>query len=245
MTLLFIAFLAGILTVLAPCVLPLLPIILGGNAARTADTKAYTLRRAVVISLSLAVSVVVFSLLLKATTALLGIPQQIWQLLSGVIVFALGLNYLFPSIWLRLTLASGLSKKSNEALYQRSNKSGYLSAVTTGAALGPVFTSCSPTYALILAVVLPASFVAGVVYLSAYALGMSVVLLLVSYFGARLTRKLGWTLDESGIFRRTIGVIFILVGLFIIFGLDKDLQAFLLERGFYDGSSGLEGLIKY
>ncbi len=242
MTLLFVSFLAGILTVLAPCILPLLPIIIGGNAATKNDSRSYLLRRALIITASLAVSVVVFSLLLKATTALLGVPQQFWQLLSGVIVLLIGINFLFPEAWLKLALASGLTNNTNEKLFKSSSQRGLSGAVLTGAALGPVFTSCSPTYALILAVVLPASFVTGLLYLVAYALGMSAMLLLVSYFGARLTKQLGWTLDESGWFRRILGLLFILVGVGIIFGWDKALLAFLLEQGFYDGSSGLESL---
>lgn len=242
MTLLLVSFLAGVLTVLAPCVLPLLPIIIGGNAASKDDTRASLLKRALVITASLAVSVVIFSLLLKATTALLGVPQQFWQLLSGVIVVLIGINFLFPALWLRATLASGLSSKSNQTLFKESSRRGHGGAILTGAALGPVFTSCSPTYALILAVVLPASFASGMVYLVAYAVGMSAMLLLVSYFGARLTKRLGWTLDESGLFRRILGSVFILVGIGVIFGWDKALQAWLLEQGFYDGSSGLEEL---
>ncbi len=242
MTLLLVSFLAGVLTVLAPCVLPLLPIIIGGNAATKNDTSAYLLRRALIITLSLAASVVVFSLLLKATTALLGVPQQVWQLLSGIIVLLIGINFLFPELWLRLSLITGLSNKTNETMFKGSSKRGFGGAILTGAALGPVFTSCSPTYALILAVVLPASFATGLLYLVFYALGMSAMLLLVSYFGARLTKKLGWTLDESGWFRRSLGIVFILVGIGIILGWDKALQAFLLEQGFYDGSSGLESL---
>ena len=53
--LLLVSLIAGVLTVAAPCVLPLLPIIVG----------------------SLAVSVILFTLLLKATTASLGIPPQV------------------------------------------------------------------------------------------------------------------------------------------------------------------------
>ncbi len=242
MTLFFISFLAGILTVLAPCILPLLPVIVGGSAAVKNDSSSYLLRRALTITLSLAVSVVVFSLLLKATTALLGVPQQVWQLLSGIIVLFIGINFLFPELWLKISLASGFTNKTNEKLFNSSSQRGFGGAILTGAALGPVFTSCSPTYALILAAVLPVSFAIGLLYLVAYTLGMSAILLLVSYFGARLTKRLGWTLDESGWFRRLLGFVFILVGVGILLGWDKALQALLLEQGFYDGSSGLESL---
>lgn len=238
MTLLLISFLAGALTVLAPCVLPLLPVILGGSSARSSENKQDILRRAALITLSLAISVILFTLILKATTALLGIPQAVWQVVSGTIVLLLGINFLFPRLW--LVLAERMSLGSNKALFGAASKPGVTGQILTGVALGPVFTSCSPTYALILAAVLPVSFATGFTYLVAYALGMAFVLLIASYYGARLTQRLGWTLDETGWFRRTLGIIFIIVGVSVMFGLDKDMQAWLLEQGFYDGTSGLE-----
>lgn len=238
MTLLLVSFLAGTLTVLAPCILPLLPVIIGGSSARSSENKHDIMRRAFLITSSLAISVVVFTLILKATTALLGIPQEVWQVVSGTIVMLLGINFLFPHLW--LIAAEKISLGSNKALFGAASKPGVTGQILTGAALGPVFTSCSPTYALILAAVLPVSFATGFTYLVAYALGMALVLLIASYYGARLTQHLGWTLDETGWFRRTLGIIFVIVGLSVMLGFDKDLQTWLLERGFYDGTSGLE-----
>lgn len=240
MTLLFVSFLAGILTTLAPCVLPLLPVIIGGGIA-SADKKA-SIRRPLIIVGSLAISVIAFTLLLKATTLLLGVPQDVWRWLSGGIVVLLGITYLFPSLWQRLALLLRLPERTNKALYRSSAEKSTVGAILTGAALGPVFTSCSPTYALIIAAVLPASFLMGLLYLIAYTIGMVSILLLVIWLGSKLTRKLGWALDEHGVFHKVIGVLFIVVGIGIIFALDKTLQAGLLDAGFYDGTSGLEEL---
>ena len=96
-----VAFAAGVLTVLAPCVLPLLPVIVGGTAARTRADAGIAERqwfRPLVIAGSLAASVIAFTLLLKATSALLGVPAWIWQAVSGVIVAVLGLTMLFPAL---------------------------------------------------------------------------------------------------------------------------------------------------
>jgi hypothetical protein len=79
LSLLLLAFVAGVLTIAAPCVLPLLPVIVGGSAARSAADGSVAEKqwyRPVVIAASLAVSVVLFTLILRATTALLGIPDD-------------------------------------------------------------------------------------------------------------------------------------------------------------------------
>lgn len=241
MILLFVSFLAGMLTVLAPCTLPLLPIIFFGGA-KSSDKRSW--RRPLFIILGLSLSVIIFTLLLRATTALLGVPQQVWQTISGGIIILLGLHMLFPHIWQAIIVRLRTTKKSEHTLAQARTKKGDFGAFLTGAALGPVFNSCSPTYALIVAAILPSSFGLGLVYLTAYTLGMAIVLLLIAYFGARLTRKLGWAINPKGTFQKIAGVIFILIGLAIIFQLDKSLQSFLLERGWYDGVTGLEKLIK-
>lgn len=240
MTLFILSFIAGVLTVAAPCVLPLLPVIVGGSLINNEQHKNRQWLRPLVIATSLAVSVVVFTLLLKATTTLLGVPQSVWQVISGVIVILLGLYYVWPDLWEKGSSKFGLFNKSNKVLGKAIQKQGLFGAVLIGAALGPVFSSCSPTYALIVATILPASFIKGLVYLIAYALGMSAMLLLVAYLGQAFVAKVSWLSNPDGWFKKLIGALFILVGLGVIFGIDKEIQAFVLEQGWYDPIGNLE-----
>jgi cytochrome c-type biogenesis protein len=241
MALLVLSFIAGVLTVAAPCVLPLLPVIIGGAVVDAAkDKPARQWLRPALIAASLAVSVVAFSLAIKGTTALLGVPQGVWQILSGVIVVLLGVYFLWPHLWEVIALKLGVANRSNAALGKAYQRRGWAGTVLIGAALGPVFSSCSPTYALIVATILPVSFGEGLAYLVAYALGMSMTLLLIAYVGQAFVVRLRWLANPNGWFKRVVGALFILVGLAVIFGLDKDLQAFVLERGWYDPISGLE-----
>lgn len=246
MDFLILSFIAGVLTVAAPCILPLLPVIIGGTAAlQDGSLKRQShWYRPLVIAGSLAISVVAFTLLLKATTALLGIPQPFWNMLAGGIVLLLGINLLFPALWEKIMLVSGLHLVSNRWLGVSTNKKGLARDILTGAALGPVFSSCSPTYALIVAAVLPVSFGKGLLYLAAYALGLAAVLLLVALAGQSAVKRLGWLSNPHGWFRRVIGVLFIVVGVAVIFGLDRTFQAFVLENGWYDPVMKLEQRLK-
>lgn len=114
LSLAFISFLAGILTILAPCVLPVLPVILAGSISEKERWYPY------VVTLSLAVSVVLFTVLLKASTFLINIPSHFWTSLSGGILIFLGLIYLFPHVWAKLASTLGFSK-SNESLDSAQN----------------------------------------------------------------------------------------------------------------------------
>lgn len=238
MALLIASFLAGVLTVAAPCVLPLLPVIIGGSTI--AGGKRSDWKGPLVISLSLAVSVVIFTLLLKASTGLLGVPQEVWSGISGVIILALGLYFIFPGWWERVSGRLNFGGRTGKLLQAGKEEGGLGGQVLIGAALGPAFNSCSPTYALIVATVLPASFAEGLAYLIAYAVGLAGALLVVAYLGQGLVQKLGWLADPHGRFRKVIGALFLLVGVAVLFGLDRTVQTFILEQGWYDPIAELE-----
>jgi cytochrome c-type biogenesis protein len=132
-----------------------------------------------VVTLSLALSVVLFTVLLKASTALIDIPPSFWKGLSGGILIALGLVYLFPHAWAWIGGKLGFGQ-SNVSLDNAQNIGNpLLRAIATGAALGPVFSTCSPTYAFLLATVFPVSVIAGIGYTFVYALGLAIMLTLI------------------------------------------------------------------
>jgi cytochrome c-type biogenesis protein len=99
-------------------------------------------------------------------------------------------------------------------------------------ALGPVFSSCSPTYALILAIVLPAWFVFGFMALVSYTLWLAAILFAIAIFGQKLVKKLKGVSDPNSIFKKVLWVIFVLVWLSIITGYDKKMESAILDAGF-------------
>ncbi len=241
------AVVAGVLTTLAPCVLPLLPVIVGGSLAVAGDaddrtdgadggvstlvrTRRTARRRALVITASLGVSVVAFTLLLRASTALIGVPPEVWQWVSGGLLVGLGLVALFPGLWERVSMRLDLQGRSSARLGAARRREGVLGAVLTGAALGPVFTSCSPLYGYVIVTVLPADLGYGLVLLLGYALGLCGTLLAVALVGQRLVRRLGWAVDPHGRFRRVLGAVFVAVGVLVLTGWMKGLETWLIEH---------------
>lgn len=229
MLLLITSFLAGVLTVFAPCVLILLPVIVGSSMISDADQKLDR-KKPYIISISLGISVLLFTLILKASTVLIGIDPQVWKSVSGFIVIILGISLLFPLLWARISAGIGLENNSNELLSRASKKSGVLGYILTGAALGPVFSACSPIYALILATILPVNIALGLVYMALYAAGLSLTLLIIALTGRRLTKKLNWAVTPNGWFRRILAILLILVGISVATGFDKKIQTWALEN---------------
>ena len=227
MLLLLGAVVAGILTTLAPCVLPLLPVIVGGSLDQSSKRSR---RRAYLITASLGASVVLFTLALKASTALIGIPTSVWQWISGFILIVLGLFSAFPSLWDYVSMRLSLQQRSAERLAAARQREGTAGAVLTGAALGPVFTSCSPLYGYVIVTVLPASFGQGIGLLIAYVIGLCGTLLAIALIGQRFIGAARWAADPHGWFRRGLGWIFIVVGVAVVAGWDKDLQTWVIEN---------------
>lgn len=223
-----ISVLAGALTVLAPCILPLLPVVVGASETG----QGYISRRAIVVIGSLSLSVIAFTLLLKATTLLIAIPQAYWSIASGAIIIMVGLAIVFPSLWARLPFIGALASAGNRAVGKGYQKQSYAGDVLMGLALGPVFTTCSPTYLFIIATILPAAFFAGITYLLGFTLGLALSLLLIAYFGQRVVGALGERMQAAERVKQGFGVLILIVGVAILTGWDKKIETYILDSGY-------------
>ena len=240
----WIAVLAGLLTVLAPCILPLLPVVVGSAADDDGPKKAGIPLRALVVIGSLALSVVVFTLLLKASTLLITIPPSFWQWFSGSLIILVGLAMLFPLVWARIPGITKLSQASNKTLGAGYQKHSFKGDMVVGLSLGPVFTTCSPTYLFIIATILPASFGLGLWYLFGFVLGLAGALLLIAWLGNHLVGKLTQRMAAAARAKKIFGVILILIGVLVATGLDKRLEAAILDSGYGATILFEEGLIE-
>jgi hypothetical protein len=68
------------------------------------------------------------------------------------------------------------------------------------------------------------------VLLLAYVLGLCGTLLVISLLGQRVMSGARWLANPDGKFKKVLGIIFIVVGISVIFGLDKELQYWVLEN---------------
>lgn len=223
-----ISILAGIFTVLAPCILPLLPVVIGASEVGSRRIS----KRALIVIGSLSVSVVAFTLLLKATTLFISIPQSFWTVFSGLIIVLVGMVIVFPSFWVGIPYVNKLSVLSNKAVGTGYQKKSYKGDILIGLALGPVFTTCSPTYLFIIATVLPATFIVGLLYLLGFTLGLAFSLLLIAYFGQQIVNKVTAHMQTTGIVKKVFGALIIIVGIAVLTGYDKKIETFILDSGY-------------
>ena len=227
MLFLLISFIAGVLTILAPCVLPVLPVIIGGSIGG----KAKSSTRPYIIGLSLALSIILFTLLLKVSTLLINIPSNALNWISGVLLIGLGLAATFPVQWEWLVVRLNWQAGSQRLLGKTERNNDEITGpILVGLALGPVFASCSPTYAFILASVLPRSFGAGLVYLATYTIGLALALLVISLGGRGYIARFSWAVDTHSVFRRCLGGLFIVIGMVVIFGYQVKVETWVANH---------------
>ena len=226
---------AGLLSVLAPCVLPMIPILLARTAGGERQRSPWW-----VIG-GLAVSITLFSIVLKSTTLLIDVEASVWAAISGAIIIAVGITMALPQLWERVSERWNL--RAQHGLAEASRHRGRLGDILLGASLGPVFSACSPTYLLIVAVILPAQPIEGLLYLLIFVSGLVGGLALIARLGSSMITRLGWGLDPNGTFRRAVGIALIFFGLLILTGLDKIILAWLVTNGWFDWQVALESLL--
>ncbi len=237
-SLLFVSLIAGMLSVLAPCVVGMLPVLM----ARGAGGKR--IRSPLWVICGLVGSIFIFSILLKSTTLLIDIPDAVWKSMSGSIVIGFGMFMLWPSLWEVFTLKLGLATKSQQLMAKSSGKEGRVGDMVLGASLGPVFSACSPTYLLIVATILPAKPLHGIMYLITYLVGLAATTWAIVFAGRTLLSKLKWGINPYSLFHRVMGVVLVFIGVMILTGLDKLLLAWLVEQGVFDWQVQLETFLQ-
>ncbi len=223
MTFLPIAFLAGILTVLAPCVLPILPIIIWGSVINGHKSRPW------VIIAAFAVSVFIFTLLLQRLFSQFGLTREVLTKISAIVLLIFGVVLLFPGIWQRVVYVTWIERTTAEA--QAKTGSWIWGDILLGAVLGPVFNTCSPTYALVVASILPVNFGLGVLIIIVYIIGLCCTLSLIARGWNKIVNKLKRAANPNGIFRKIVALLIILVALMLLLKWDKKVETFLLDHG--------------
>ncbi len=235
MTFIVVSFIAGVLTVLAPCVFPLLPVIIGNSVSDQNKKRPF------IIIGSLVFFIILFTVLINFGEGVLRIPDSTIRIISGGILILFGLTTLFPKQWTILSYKLGFSTKSDKLLHESSQKKGIMGDILTGAALGPVFTSCSPTYLVILGLALGESDqLRALLYLTSYVIGLGFILVLIALGGQRVVKRLKWATNPESTFKKVIGAVFIIVGIFIIFRIEKEIEELLLQVPFIENLYSIE-----
>jgi cytochrome c-type biogenesis protein len=225
-----IAFSAGILSFLSPCVLPIVPPYLaymGGVSVTEMEDDKDARKRAVVAALFFVLGLSTVFLILGAGASALGRTllgyQTYLQMGAGVVVIIFGLHFLglFRLKFLDREMRVDAGDQGGSAF----------GAYFLGLAFAFGWTPClGPILSAILSLASGAGDVGkGAALLGTYAAGLGVPFLLVAAFFPQMKRPMAWMKRNMGVIEKTSGVLLIVVGLAMATGFLTVFAYWMLE----------------
>ncbi len=220
-----LAFLAGVLSVLSPCVLPLLPIVLGAASSEHRYGP-------VALATGLALSFAAIGLFIATIGFSVGLDQGVFQSVGALVMIGLGLAMAVPAVGARLALAGGPVADWSERRFGGFSTAGLTGQFGVGLLLGAVWSPCvGPTLgaASLLAAQredLPAVALTMVLF----GIGTAVPLIALGLASRDLLMRLRGRLLSTGTAAKTVfGLLLIVVGIVIVTGLDHRIETALVD----------------
>ena len=201
---LVLALLAGVVTIAAPCTLPMLPILLGASVGQTGKTRPAMIALGFVLSFSAA------ALLLSAITRIFDFDPNVLRTGAAILLLGFGLLMIWPAPfeWLSVRL-NGLISGTPAA--NASSRQGNIGGFVLGTTLGLVWTPCaSPVLGSILTIVATSKDTAWAsALLVVYAIGAAIPMLGIAYGGQAVSTRVRSIARISSKLQQGFGVIVI------------------------------------
>lgn len=216
-------YLAGLLTLINPCVLPVLPIVVA-TALQSARLGP------VAMAAGMSVTFVVFGLFVAAFGIGLGIDERLIANAGAVLMVVFGAILLIPGLSDRFADLTGGISKTADAKLDSVDRSGLRGQFLGGMLLGAVWSPCiGPTLgaAIGLASAGGSLLWAGAIMV-AFALGVSTLIIVLAYGARQALQKYLRVIASKA--RPVMGVIFILVGLMILFKVHHFIEIWAVQN---------------
>jgi len=216
------AFLAGIVTILSPCVLPLLPVIL---ATSTLEGRLRPLGLIVGFALFFTLITLALSLLVRQ----FAIPPDVHRTAAALIFVAMGLVLAIPALKDRFELAA--SRAVGRFGGRSRQPSGFGGGLLAGAGLGLAWTPCvGPIMASVITLAMNQDTTAASALTAlSFSLGTALTMGLFVLFGRRLYACTTFLKANSARIQQGMGVLILLVGIAIWSGFDRTIQIALFN----------------
>ncbi|MFC1651788.1 cytochrome c biogenesis CcdA family protein [Patescibacteria group bacterium] len=217
----FLAFLAGIMTILSPCILPIVPIVLASSLGKSKLKPLW-------VTLGLVISFSLFGIIFGSLGSILGISRETARTIGIILILILGTLLLFPTllekaaqIFSRIKIIKTSQKKQEGKWWQN---------LLLGIALGLAWVPCAgPILGIILGfTLLSGNFFRSLSLMLIYGIGIAIPLLLIGYLGNTLVNQINWLKKHLPTIQKIAGGVIIIIGIAMIFRLDQEIQRLFL-----------------
>lgn len=219
----YIAFGAGLVSILSPCVLPLIPVIMAGSVGNR--------YRPLVIVLGMVISFTAMGIFAGAFGAALRPFLDLIKYFAIFFIIIMGFFLLFDQLEIYLfQLMDRLKFNRPSSGFGGNQKGGITGAFIMGLSLGVVWIPCvGPILGVILTMVaVEGNIINGGFLLFVYSLGLAIPMLALGYGFQASAQKLRTVTKGGVMIRRFLGILLVLAGLAFLFGWDRAIQGALL-----------------
>jgi cytochrome c biogenesis protein CcdA len=234
-----LALLAGLLTIASPCILPVMPILLGTSVDRPSRVRPLFIVAGFILTFA------AFAMLLGAVSSTVHVAQQVLRNTGLALLACSGLLRIWPRAydWLVIQLQTQL-----QAPLQRikaafapgvQTSSGNTGGFVLGMSLGAVWTPCAgPVLASILVLVVKAQDLGwSALLLTLYAIGAAIPMLAIIYGGHYVTQRVRVVARHAQRLQQVFGVLVVLTALAIY--LQYDVLAYARIAALFPSLKGL------
>jgi len=213
-------FLAGILSILSPCVLPLLPIVLAGAVAEHWFGP-------LALALGVATSFTAIGLFVATIGLAIGFDLTFFRYLAAVLLIGLGVVLLVPRMQMQLATASGPMSNWTQNKFSELSTGGFGGQLSVGLLLGAIWTPCvGPTLGAASMMAARGENLASVALtMLSFGVGAATLLLLLAALSRELlVRWRGKMLKASSGLKMVVGALLVIAGVLTLTGYDRAVQ---------------------
>lgn len=223
--LIFYSFLAGIVTILSPCILPVLPIVLSVSVSGRDIFKKQIGTVTGFIS-----SFTFFTLFLSTIVSVSNISPDTLRYFSIIIIALLGFSMLSSTI--QAYIEKIFTYVANKAPVVKTESNGFWAGFLIGLSLGLIWTPCAgPILASVITLALSGTVTLNAFLVTfAYAVGTAIPMFIVMVGGKNVLAKIPLFARNGSKIQKVFGVITILIAISISKNWDRKFQEWILDK---------------
>ncbi|PSH62924.1 cytochrome C biogenesis protein [Phyllobacterium brassicacearum] len=217
--------LAGLASIFSPCVLPIVPLVLGAASAETKWGPA-------ALATGLAISFTAVGLFIATIGFAIGLDATVFRAGAAILMIALGAILMVPQLQMKFAVASGPVANRIGRKFGGFSTSGVSGQLGVGILLGVVWSPCvGPTLGAASVLASRGEDLGSVaITMLAFGIGASVPLLLLGMLSRETMTRWRGRMAATGYGLRTaMGAILTVFGLLVLTGVDKVVETWLVD----------------
>jgi cytochrome c-type biogenesis protein len=220
----FLAFAAGILSILSPCVLPIIPLVL---STATSESRLGP----VALAGGLSLSFVTIGLFVATVGYSIGLSVDLFRYVAAAFIIVIGVVLLLPGLQARLAAASGPIANWTDRRFGSQHSAGLSAQFGVGVLLGVVWSPCvGPTLgAASLLAAQGQDLLQVAVTMFMFGIGTAFPLLLLGLISREAMLRWRYRLLSAGqIAKASLGILFVAIGVLVLSGFDRSIETDLV-----------------